>query len=487
MNPSFEDERGYDYIYCQPSVNFQYVDYWTLTYFNPYTSTTTWYTNTFDTCNMPNDAWMEVFSGAEMGYSNDWSSYGLAPGCYDMGWKTLTNEYTDALLWSCTTNDLGLMSNWESLAWGQRWARDEHRQTPYAETLPTNELCSIHLMATNRASLQLQKLRYRWSLPSVAGVVYRVFWWEKFIPANGGSSASVVQRTADVLGTGGTVYTPVFDLPPPSAEGCTYPVPMESVPKVEITPTNRIGCPRCINNVVYSLTNSFVPNGVTWSIFPPNLSGGAAITPNGSQATVDPGTIGTNYTIRATSVDSSNCYDDATLTIYAPGSIVQADNFYDDTTIPNESHKAIRHQFSPSPPTENAANHFCFVQRLTGSCRRADGTYFTVTMYGNTVPFNYTNWVIDSFDDNAAYWSQYPHYNHDPAGGNVYFVEDDPGPAKAVWTGSVFSVDFTIGIYCTNEVPMSGCAAQPSTGTPFDTATWDYKVSVTTNGTFTHP
>ena len=89
-------------------------------------------------------------------------------------------------------------------------------------------------MATNRASLQLQKLRYRWSLPSVAGVVYRVFWWEKFIPANGGSSASVVQRTADVLGTGGTVYTPVFDLPPPSAEGCTYPVPMESVLKVDI-------------------------------------------------------------------------------------------------------------------------------------------------------------------------------------------------------------------------------------------------------------
>jgi len=64
-------------------------------------------------------------------------------------------------------------------------------------------------------------------------ITYRVFWWEKFIPANGGSGTSVVQRTADVLGTGGTVYTPAFDLPPPSAEGCTYPVPMESVIKVD--------------------------------------------------------------------------------------------------------------------------------------------------------------------------------------------------------------------------------------------------------------
>ena len=108
-------------------------------------------------------------------------------------------------------------------------------------------------------------------------------------------------------------------------------------------------------------------------------------------------------------------------------------------------------------------------------------------MYGSTVPANYTNWVIDSVDDDPAYWSGYPHYNHEWLGGNVYVVDDDPGPALSSETGCVYNVDFTIGLYCTNEVPRSGCAAQPSTGTPFDTKTWDYKVSVTTNGTFTHP
>ena len=175
----------------------------------------------------PFEMWEEYIS------NSDWSYSVEDNGSYEILGGILTNEYTDGLLLSYTAGDLGGMADWDGLNWGQRWARDEHRQTPYAETLPTNELYSIHLMATNRASLQLQKLRYRWSLPSVSGVVYRVFWWEKFIPANGGSGTSVVQRTADVYGTGGTVHTPAFDLPPPSAEGCTYPVPMESILKVD--------------------------------------------------------------------------------------------------------------------------------------------------------------------------------------------------------------------------------------------------------------
>ena len=187
------------------------------------------------TCPEYNSGQFEVLSGTLMLYhDSDWAIWpAIDPSSYDYRWAILSNEYTDGLLLSYATGDLDDLTDWAGLGWGQRWARDEHRQTPYEDTLPANELCSIHLMATNRASLQLQKLRYRWSLPSVSGVVYRVFWWEKFIPANGGSGTSVVQRTADVYGTGGTVHTPAFDLPPPSAEGCTYPVPMESILKVD--------------------------------------------------------------------------------------------------------------------------------------------------------------------------------------------------------------------------------------------------------------
>ena len=219
------------YEYEQPSENFPVT---TTCIVNGAVSTGI---SNLDTCTMPLDVVIEPISRTISCASNYYDVYLVVwgvpdPDAYQMEDVSLSNEYTDGLLLSYTTSDLGGIADWDGLSWGQRWARDEHRQTPYAETLPTNELCSIHLMATNRASLQLQKLRYRWSLPSVAGVVYRVFWWEKFIPANGGGT-SVLQRTADVLGTGGTVYTPVFDLPPPSAEGCTYPVPMESVLKVE--------------------------------------------------------------------------------------------------------------------------------------------------------------------------------------------------------------------------------------------------------------
>jgi len=259
-----------------------------------------------------------------------------------------------------------------------------------------------------------------------------------------------------------------------------------NVLKVEIAPANRIGCPRCLNNVAYYLTNSFVPNGVTWSISPSGLSGGAAITPSGNQANITPGTIGTTYVIRATSVGSTNCYSDANVTVYVPGLITQTGNSYVETN--SESRKVIRHSFSPLHAGDDAANHFCFVQRMKGSFQKVDSSFYTITMYGTpNVPLNFTNWVIDNYIDNPAYWGGYPDFNHAPAGGNVYFVEDDPGPALSAETGSVYNVDFTIGIYCTNEVPTSGCAAQPSTGTPFDTATWDYKVTVTTNGTFTHP
>jgi len=263
-----------------------------------------------------------------------------------------------------------------------------------------------------------------------------------------------------------------------------------SVLKIELAPANRVGCPHCLNNLVYSLTNSFVPNGVTWSISPSGLSGGATVTPNGNQVAVSAGTVGTNYTIRATSVDSTNCYGEAGLTVYVPGTITQTGNSYDDTTNTNESHKVIYHQFSPTPQGDAAAQHFCFVQTLQGYMRQADGTnYFLVQMYGTLVDFNFTNSQIDSWDNDPAYGSP-PHYGHQAEGLNVYDVVDNPHPGDYD-VGVKCDVSFAIGLYCTNGVPSSGAASQPAIGTSFDTKTWDYRVTVTTNAAgakvFTHP
>ena len=253
----------------------------------------------------PFEMWEEYIS------NSDWSYSVEDNGSYEILGGILTNEYTDGLLLSYTAGDLGGMADWDGLNWGQRWARDEHRQTPYAETLPTNELYSIHLMATNRASLQLQKLRYRWSLPSVSGVVYRVFWWEKFIPANGGSGTSVVQRTVDVLGTGGTVYTPAFDLPPP----------MESILKVEIVSINpdaEILCKSC--DLIINAEASPAGRSLEWTIESDSTGGASLSSSSGSSTVLTVLETANNgvVVVRVADAASPLYYDEVEITVWGP-------------------------------------------------------------------------------------------------------------------------------------------------------------------------
>jgi len=88
-----------------------------------------------------------------------------------------------------------------------------------------------------------------------------------------------------------------------------------TVVNVDISPasTNALinGCQDPNRSVAFSLTNSYNPGGVTWSITPSGLTGGATI----SGGTVTIGDVVTNYTIKATSNDNTNCFDTASLTL----------------------------------------------------------------------------------------------------------------------------------------------------------------------------
>ena len=308
------------YEYEQPSENFPVT---TTCIVNGTVSTSI---SNLNTCTMPLNVVIEPISHTISCASNSYDVYLVVwevpdPDAYQKEGVSLSNEYTDGLLLSYTAGDLGGMADWDGLNWGQRWARDEHRQTPYAETLPTNELYSIHLMATNRASLQLQKLRYRWSLPSVSGVVFRVFWWEKFIPANGGTGTSVVQRTVDVLGTGGTVYTPAFDLPPPSAEGCTYPAPMESILKVEIVSINpdaEILCKSC--DLIINAEASPAGRSLEWTIESDSTGGASLSSSSGSSTVLTVLETANNgvVVVRVADAASPLYYDEVEITVWGP-------------------------------------------------------------------------------------------------------------------------------------------------------------------------
>jgi hypothetical protein len=269
--------------------------------------------------------------------------------------------------------------------------------------------------------------------------------------------------------------------------------------RVEITPTNRVGCAHClVTGVYYGLTaNSRVPNGVTWAIIPSNLTGGASMSGGGSGVTVSPGNVGTTYVMRATSVDNSNCFSEASLTVYLPGSITQTNWGYEDGVIdPSSSEtvsaKTVYFLFSPTPATQEAADHFCFVQRVKGYAYKRPGNYYGGTMYVTNsatavyYDYNFDNWVLDSPDGDPAFASP-PHNWHPPSAvPNFWYTTDNPGPAPNYPTGAVWALDFELGIYCTNQVPTNGASPYLDVGTPFSTSTWDYKVQVTTNHTFTH-
>ena len=91
-----------------------------------------------------------------------------------------------------------------------------------------------------------------------------------------------------------------------------------SVSAVHISPHQTNTCGWCTNNcdVVFFLTNSFVPGAVLWEIDPVGLPDGAMLSPSGEMLTVEPGSIGTTYVIRASSADNTNCFDTAQLDVF---------------------------------------------------------------------------------------------------------------------------------------------------------------------------
>lgn len=70
------------------------------------------------------------------------------------------------------------------------------------------------------------------------------------------------------------------------------------------------------SNVQYTVVGTNIPQGVTWAINP-DLTDGAEIYPSNDwhYASVTPGNVGTNYKVRATSVDNTNFYDEVSLTV----------------------------------------------------------------------------------------------------------------------------------------------------------------------------
>lgn len=306
----------------------------------------------------------------------------------------------------------------------------------------------------------------------------------------------VAEDTAGLLGTHATDPADT----PFAGEGKSVILTLHSI---EITPPELLGCPRCLENTVFSLTNSYAPGGVIWTLSP-QVPDGATLDGGGEAAIFQPGNIGTNYTITATSIAIPACSNTAHVTVCVPGPITaKCDNYVDDAPFnPGESHKVIFHSFYPTPANSDSANHFVFVQYVKGYARNADGSYPQVeNMYGltNTI-INFPNYVIDSNSDDDPAYGTYPAQDDLPAIGrpghepgsniNEYYVVDDVNVADYS-VGSKCDLQFKIGIYCTQGVPLTGASVNVGVGVPFSERAWLFQFTATTNAVgekvFTHP
>ncbi len=130
---------------------------------------------------------------------------------------------------------------------------------------------------------------------------------------------------------------------------------------IEITPPELLGCPRCLENTVFSLTNSYAPGGVIWTLSP-QVPDSATLDGGGEAA------IFQHQQHRHQLYDHRHVHrhprmlNTAHVTVCVPGPITaKCDNYVDDAPFnPGESHKVIFHSFYQHLQTLTRANHFVF-------------------------------------------------------------------------------------------------------------------------------
>jgi len=286
----------------------------------------------------------------------------------------------------------------------------------------------------------------------------------------------------------------------------TYTIPIRAY-QFATVPSEILGCPRCLVDTEIALDWRRFPGGVTWAI-EPQIPNGATVLGNGTSATLQPGTVGTNYIVTAASTAVPSCVATTKVTVCTIESFwaEKEEYLYEN----GECVKYIEHYFAPMPPDQyyndnlGISDHFEFVQHVKGYAKNSDGSYGNVdNMWGKgSLPVNFPDYVIDSArNDDPAYQTRTDIVNgvivstrpgHAPKGHgyNAFSVWDKPRMTDFL-VGAKCDLHFKIGVYCTKGVPTSGASQNVYVGEPFFVTNWVYQFTVITNAVgqkdFTHP
>jgi hypothetical protein len=141
--------------------------------------------------------------------------------------------------------------------------------------------------------------------------------WE-LTPTNlpGGASIALqtptnVEIALGTVGTGYTVRARSADNTAVTDEAALDVIVLEIGASASTACACTSGC-----EVTFWLTNSYAPAGVTWSVEPDSLPGGASIvSTSATELFLQPGSVATSYTIRATAAANTNCYEETELDV----------------------------------------------------------------------------------------------------------------------------------------------------------------------------
>jgi len=172
-----------------------------------------------------------------------------------------------------------------------------------------------------------------------------------------------------------------------------------------------------------------------------------------------------------------------------PTLTLDSDVYTDDAL---ESQKNIN--FNVTIPAGLNKRDYALVQLMKGSAMVQTSTfwglggpsYFTRSLYGSSgVDFNFPSWQVDSDDPDPVYWSDNKgrwNYKETSSG---FTSSDHPGPATSRKPGSVYALNFRMGLYKIASLPATTTGT--ISATPLVEVPWQYSVVVDSAGKFTHP
>jgi len=165
----------------------------------------------------------------------------------------------------------------------------------------------------------------------------------------------------------------------------------------------------------------------------------------------------------------------------AKPTLATSNDKYDDNA--SESRKNIK--FEVTVPSGVTARDYALVNFVKGSMKNGAGKYFKATMYGKQVDANYSDWKVDSVDEDPVYWSTSSGRWNFKTSSTGFYATDSPGPALTSEHGAIYALRFKIGLFKLADVPTTTTGTIAAT--PLQEIPWDYSVVVSDKGTFTHP